>query len=112
MQSNAAGGDLMGDGAAQSHCNSLAWANARPKAIADTWRRASTGRRPLRRRSMRCICALLGLLVLMVPASAALPAEQPYRITQDGRLVTDVYINGQGPFSLLIDTASSSTLIL
>jgi predicted aspartyl protease len=61
---------------------------------------------------MRCICALLGLLVLMVPASAALPTEQPYRITEDGRLVTDVYINGQGPFSLLIDTASSSTLIL
>ena len=48
---------------------------------------------------MRCICALLGLLVLMVPASAALPTEQPYRITENGRLVTDVYINGQGPFS-------------
>ena len=60
---------------------------------------------------MRGICALLGLLVLMVPASAALPAEQPYRIAEYGRLVTDVYINGQGPFSLLIDTASSSSLI-
>lgn len=57
---------------------------------------------------MRGICAFLGLLVLTVPAT---PAEQPYRIADDGRLVTDVYINGQGPFSFLIDTASSTSLM-
>ena len=60
---------------------------------------------------MRGIFALLGLLVLTVPASATLPAEQPYRIGDYGRLVTDVMINGQGPFSFLIDTASSTSLI-
>jgi predicted aspartyl protease len=60
---------------------------------------------------MRGICALLGLLVLTVPALAALPAEQPYRIAEYGRLVTDVTIDGQGPFSFLIDTASSTSLI-
>jgi hypothetical protein len=60
---------------------------------------------------MRGIFALLGLLIVTVPASAALPAEQPYRIAEYGRLVTDVYINGQGPFSFLIDTASSTSLM-
>ena len=45
------------------------------------------------------------------PALATLPAEQPYRIASYGRLVTDVFINGQGPFSFLIDTASSRSLI-
>lgn len=60
---------------------------------------------------MRGICALLGLLILTVPASGALPAEQPYRIADYGRLVTDIYINGQGPFSFLIDTASSTSLM-
>ena len=60
---------------------------------------------------MRGIFALLGLLVVTVPASATLPAEQPYRIAETGRLVTDVYINGQGPFSFLIDTASSTSLM-
>jgi predicted aspartyl protease len=42
---------------------------------------------------------------------ATLPAEQPYRIANYGRLVTDVFINGQGPFSFLIDTAASRSLI-
>ena len=60
---------------------------------------------------MRGICALLGLLILMVPASATPPAEQPYRIADYGRLVTNVTINGQGPFSFLIDTASSTSLM-
>jgi predicted aspartyl protease len=53
---------------------------------------------------------LLGLLVLMMPAFAR-AAEQPYRIGHYGRLVTDVYVNGQGPFAFLIDTASSRSLI-
>jgi hypothetical protein len=60
---------------------------------------------------MRGICALLGLLILTVPASGALPAGQPYRVADYGRLVTDIYINGQGPFSFLIDTASSTPLM-
>jgi predicted aspartyl protease len=55
--------------------------------------------------------ALLGFAGLSSPAFATLPAEQPYRIADYGRLVTDVFINGQGPFSFLIDTASSRSLI-
>ncbi len=54
---------------------------------------------------------LVGLLALCVPARAALPAEQPYKIAFGGRLITDVYIDGKGPFSFLIDTASSRSLI-
>lgn len=53
---------------------------------------------------------LLGLLLLMIPAFAD-AAEQPYRIAHYGRLATDVYVNGQGPFTFLIDTASSRSLI-
>src|ERR1700744_2294420 len=60
---------------------------------------------------MRGIWALLVLLTATVPARAMLPAEQPYRIAEYGRLTTDVYINGQGPFSFLIDTASSRSLM-
>ena len=40
-----------------------------------------------------------------------MPAEQPYRIGSYGRLLTDVYVDGQGPFTFLIDTASSRSLI-
>jgi hypothetical protein len=63
---------------------------------------------------MRGMGMLVALLALLAPASqawATLPAEQPYRIAHHGRLVTDVYINGQGPFSFLIDSASSRSLI-
>ena len=60
---------------------------------------------------MRGICALLGLLILTASAKPARPAEQPYRITGGGRLMTDVMIDGQGPFSFLIDTASSTSLM-
>jgi hypothetical protein len=55
--------------------------------------------------------ALLGFAGLSSPALAMLPADQPYRMASYGRLVTDVFINGQGPFSFLIDTASSRSLI-
>ena len=44
-------------------------------------------------------------------AMAALPAEQAYRIDQHGRLTTEVYLNGQGPFQFVIDTASSRSLL-
>jgi predicted aspartyl protease len=57
------------------------------------------------------IWSLLALLLLCCPARATLPAEQSYRIGSYGRLVTDVYVDGQGPFTFLIDTASSRSLI-
>ena len=63
---------------------------------------------------MRWTGVLIALLALFVPVSqarATLPAEQPYRIAHHGRLVTDVYINDQGPFTFLIDSASSRSLI-
>jgi predicted aspartyl protease len=63
---------------------------------------------------MRRIGVLIALLAFALPASqswAVLPAEQPYRIALHDRLVTDVYINGQGPFAFVIDTASSRSLI-
>jgi predicted aspartyl protease len=54
---------------------------------------------------------VIAVLALAAPARAALPAEQPYRIGFSGRLATDVYIDGQGPFNFLIDTASSRSVI-
>jgi predicted aspartyl protease len=61
---------------------------------------------------MQRIGALVfAFLALAAPARAALPAEQPYRIAFNGRLATDVYIDGKGPFTFLIDTASSRSLI-
>lgn len=60
---------------------------------------------------MRGLWALMLLLALTAPAQALLPAQQPYRFDPQGRLVTDVYLDGQGPFSFLIDTASSRTVI-
>jgi predicted aspartyl protease len=51
------------------------------------------------------------MLALSAPARALLPAQQPYRFDPQGRLVTDVHIDGQGPFSFVIDTASSRSLI-
>ena len=54
---------------------------------------------------------LAGITVRAGPARAVLPAEQAYRIEDGGRPVTEVTIDGQGPFSFLIDTASSRSLI-
>ncbi|MBN9589969.1 MAG: clan AA aspartic protease [Alphaproteobacteria bacterium] len=45
------------------------------------------------------------------PAHATQPAEQPYRIDSGSRFLTAVMIDGKGPFSFVIDTASSRTLI-
>ncbi len=55
--------------------------------------------------------AFLILALMAGQARAALPAEQPYRVGYHGRLATDVYLNGQGPFQFLIDTASSRSLM-
>jgi hypothetical protein len=61
---------------------------------------------------MRRIGLLMSLLILAAsPARAMLPAEQPYRIGDNGRPVTDVYIDGRGPFTFLIDTAASRSLV-
>src|SRR3569832_1350261 len=38
-------------------------------------------------------------------------ADLPYRIGGDGRVSTDVFVNGEGPFSFLLDTASSRTML-
>ncbi len=38
-------------------------------------------------------------------------ANLPYRIGGDGRVSTDVFVNGQGPFNFLLDTASSRTML-
>ncbi len=60
---------------------------------------------------MRWICAFVALLASAAGAYAALPTEQPYRFGYHDRLVTDVYIDGKGPFAFLLDTASSRSLI-
>ena len=49
---------------------------------------------------------------LCAPALASDNAgQQAYHITPDERLVTDVYVNGHGPYTFLIDSASSRTVI-
>ena len=53
----------------------------------------------------------LALALTASQAKATLPAEQSYRIGYQGRLATEVYVNGQGPFQFLIDTASSRSLV-
>ena len=53
----------------------------------------------------------LALALVTSLAQPAFAAEQPYRIDYHGRLATDVYVNGQGPFQFVIDTASSRSLI-
>lgn len=59
------------------------------------------------------IIGLLAVLggVAVPPSYADQPAEQPYRIDFDGRFRTAVMIDGHGPFSFVIDTAASRTLI-
>lgn len=56
---------------------------------------------------------VLGLALLcagpVVRADTA--ADLPYRIGGDGRVSTDVFVDGHGPFSFLLDTASSRTML-
>jgi hypothetical protein len=56
--------------------------------------------------------AIVFLALLAGPAGTALPAEQSYHVDYHGRLATEVFIDGQGPFQFIIDTASSRSLIL
>ena len=60
---------------------------------------------------LAALLVLAGLVKWTSPARATLLADQPYRFDANGRLLTDVYVDGQGPFSFLIDTASSRSLI-
>ncbi len=57
------------------------------------------------------VAVLLALAGTPAPAAATLLADQPYRIGFQGRLVTDVMIDGKGPFAFVIDTASSRSLM-
>lgn len=60
---------------------------------------------------MRRLGAILALLLVLTPAWATAPGEQSYEMDEHGLLVTDAFVDGQGPFRFLIDTASSRTLI-
>jgi hypothetical protein len=63
-------------------------------------------------RRFQAILLSLGALLCGVPAAwAADLAELPYRIGADGRVTTDVFLNGQGPFNFVFDTASSRTML-
>ena len=53
----------------------------------------------------------LAVLLAAPAVRADTAADLPYRIGGDGRVSTDVSINGQGPFSFLLDTASSRTML-
>lgn len=48
---------------------------------------------------------------LAMPASATEVVEQPYRVGMDARIVTDVFVNGKGPYSFLLDTAASRSMM-
>jgi len=60
---------------------------------------------------MRIWPAALLVLALAVPARATIVADQPYRIGADARVATDVFINGKGPFSFLLDTAATRSMM-
>ena len=62
-------------------------------------------------KGMAAPIVVLFLALMAQQAGAALPAEQSYHIDYHGRLATEVYVDGQGPFQFLIDTASSRSLI-
>ncbi|HLY54055.1 MAG TPA: aspartyl protease family protein, partial [Stellaceae bacterium] len=53
---------------------------------------------------------MLGLAAT-VPAGAAALVDQPYAIAYGDRIATPAYVNGQGPFEFLLDTACSRTII-
>lgn len=63
---------------------------------------------------MRFQAILLSLAVLLCGMAAARAtdlANLPYRIDPDGRVSTDVFLGGKGPFSFVLDTASSRTMV-
>jgi len=44
-------------------------------------------------------------------AQAAVLADLPYRLGGDGRILTEVTVDGQGPFRFMLDTAASRTML-
>lgn len=59
----------------------------------------------------QAILLSLGVLQWGTAARADDLAKLPYRIGADGRVSTDVFLNGQGPFNFVLDTASSRTML-
>jgi predicted aspartyl protease len=59
----------------------------------------------------QAIVLSLGVLLCATAAAAADLASLPYRIGADGRVSTDVFLNGRGPFNFVLDTASSRTML-
>ncbi|MGH6828738.1 MAG: retroviral-like aspartic protease family protein [Rhizomicrobium sp.] len=57
------------------------------------------------------VAGILAGLIALPTVQAATPAELPYRIGADGRISTDVFVNGKGPFNFVLDTASSRTML-
>jgi predicted aspartyl protease len=55
------------------------------------------------------LAVLAGTAIL--PARALPLTDQLYRISDSGRFLTSVTIDGQGPFSFVIDTAASRTVL-
>jgi hypothetical protein len=71
-----------------------------------------------RRGTMTILALAFAALAILAPAflaqgtvAAADAGDLPYRIGGDGRVSTDVLVNGEGPFSFLLDTASSRTML-
>ncbi len=68
-------------------------------------------------RSRAIIEAIIKPIILAVAVISATAVradttvDLPYRIGGDGRVSTDVFVEGQGPFSFLLDTASSRTML-
>jgi predicted aspartyl protease len=63
----------------------------------------------------KAVLAALAFLLVPLLAPAAVQANpnafQPYHLAYQGRMVTDVFIDGKGPFTFLIDTASSHSIV-
>jgi predicted aspartyl protease len=60
---------------------------------------------------MQTLRVLAAVAILAVPARATVVAEMPYRVGADARVATDVFVNGQGPFRFLLDTAASRSMM-
>lgn len=62
-------------------------------------------------RALLLFAAALCVLAPALPARAGVVAEQSYRVGADGRIATDVFVNGKGPYSFLLDTAASRSMM-
>ncbi len=59
----------------------------------------------------KAIFLTLAVLLAATVVRADTLVDLPYRIGGDGRVSTDVFVDGQGPFSFILDTASSRTML-